>query len=105
MKTITMLLLGSSLLVSGALVACSQRPAETIGSAAYAPDALYARLREASPAPFAASIVSNMSATSARSSRVSKRSTGCAMRSSRGSPIFRISRTAIVCSFRVRTPC
>src|ERR1017187_2461178 len=50
----------------------------------------------ARPAPLAACIVSNMSATSSRNSGVPKRSTGLAMRSNRGSPIFRIVWTVIV---------
>jgi hypothetical protein len=49
----------------------------------------------ARPAPLAACIVSNMSATSACSSGVSNSRTGSAMRSRRTSPIFRISRTVI----------
>src|SRR3990167_1244267 len=50
----------------------------------------------ARPAPWAAAMVSNMSAIKACSSGVSKCSTGWATRNRRGSPILRISRTAIL---------
>ena len=49
----------------------------------------------ARPAPLAAAMVSNRSTTSARNSSVPNPRTGGATRSSRASPIFRISRTVI----------
>src|SRR5688572_17195071 len=53
----------------------------------------------ASPAPFTARMVSNMSDTNKWISSVSKWVTGCATRRRRGSPIFRISLTVITAAF------
>jgi hypothetical protein len=51
----------------------------------------------ARPAPLAASMVSSRSLSNACSSGVLKAFTGCATRNRRSSPIFKMSRMAIVC--------